>query len=568
MGRFSYFAFSLCFLSLALSASGSNVNLDSLAASINTAETEMIRMKRIERSLDIIANQYPSGYNDLRSKIEYNKINTHQMLLLDAYDSRKLMYSGEFQTLLDQPSEANPFTQFYRGSAYFYLGDTENSMKSYRSANVLFKFYNDTIYLASTYNNIGALHWHLDNLDSALIYFQKAKEYTHWYNDMLENNILAISNTLDDKSLSLYQIRYIKQNTDNENNPYFLNNAVQYYKKHDEENLDSILNHLRGLYAYLSEVPIQVLPEFIRQGWMLDSIVDVMLKQPSNSFYDDALNELLMNEIVGDSAFTSEVLHQLAVKSNSSSDSTLAEIYRSLNGTERAELARTIFNIDSDRRTESLKKLAYAARDFQVKIEQKESQFRNYALIGLGALTVGLILIIVSQYRRILQVKESARLSMANAELAAKNASMQEEISKVRSGIEDLAETSMKRLKGLRTAVEELGSNQKHAIGLLDDLNVITTHEEGMLRFKIKKIVDGTTCESIESLKEKMGDREILILKLTIMNFRSKEIASLMGVSPQHVNNMRSKMKTVIEETTSLDYDDFMQKVENELFNA
>ena len=544
------------------------INLDSLAQTVNEAESDLFRIGRIERALDKIVREEPEAYNEFREKIEQNRLNTHQLLLLNSFQARELMFRGEFEDLLNLPTEANPFIRFYRGTVLFYNGNLNVAMENFKLANELFRFYNDTIYLASTFNNIGALHWHLDNLDSALIYFQKAKEYTHWYNDMLENNILAISNTLDDKALSLYQIRYIKQNTDNENNPYFLNNAIQFYKQEKSEKLDSILLHVRSLYNYISEVPIEILPEFIRQGWILDSIVDVMLKQPSNSFYDDALNELLMNEIVGDSAFTSEVLHQLAVKSNSASDSTLAEIYRSLNGAERAQLARTIFNIDSDRRTESLKKLAYAARDFQVKIEQKESQFRNYALTGLGALTVGLILIIVSQYRRILQVKESARLSMANAELAAKNASMQEEISKVRSGIEDLAETSMKRLKGLRTAVEELGSNQKHAIGLLDDLNVITTHEEGMLRFKIKKIVDGTTCESIESLKEKMGDREILILKLTIMNFRSKEIASLMGVSPQHVNNMRSKMKTVIEETTSLDYDDFMQKVENELFNA
>lgn len=544
------------------------INLDSLAQTVNDAETDLIQIGRIERALDKIVREQPTAYNAFREKIEQNRLNTHQLLLLDSYHARALMYSGEFEDLLKLPTEANPFIRFYRGSVLFYDGNLNGAMKNFRLANELFRFYNDTIYLASTFNNIGALHWHLDNLDSALIYFQKAKAYTHWYNDMLENNILAISNTLEDHELSRHQISYIKRNSNTSENPYFLNNAIQFYKHEESEKLDSLLHHVRGLYNYISEVPIEILPEFIRQGWLTDSIAYRMISEASNSFFDDAMNELLMNEIIADSSFTPEVLHELAMKCSLANDSTLAEIHAQLSSTDRVKLAQTIFQIDSDQRTESLKKLAYAAKDFQVQIEKKESQFRNYALFGMGLLTIGLIIIIISQYRRILQVKESARLSVLNAELAEKNSAMQAEISKVRSGIEDLAETSMKRLKGLRNAVEELGSNQKHAIGLLDDLNVITTHEEGMLRFKIKKIVDGTTCESIDTLKEKMGEREILILKLTIMNFRSKEIASLMGVSPQHVNNMRSKMKSAIEESTAMSYDEYIQKIENELFKA
>jgi tetratricopeptide (TPR) repeat protein len=568
MRRYSFFAFLLSFIGLAYNISGSNINLDSLSASVNSAETEVIRTGRIERALDLIARHDPSRYEDLRSKIEYNKLNTHQMLLLDAFDSRKLMYKGYFEEVIDLPAEANPFIQFFKGSAYFYLGDTETAMKNYKSASTLFNFYNDTIYLASTYNNIGALHWHLDNLDSALIYFLKAKQYTSWFNRMLENNILAIANTLNDVDLAQRQIQIIKSNSDDPNDPYLLNNAIQFYKIIQGQKLDSILSHVRTLYPYLSEVPIEILPEFIRQGWMLDSIVDVMLSHKSNSFYEDAFKELLMNPVITDTMFSRDVIHQLAIKTSNRNDSLLAELYAELDSENRSRLAKIISRIESEERLEALKKLGYAARDFQIKIEQKESEIRNYFLIGIGVLIAGLVLIIIGQYRRIKQAKESARLTLANAELLKSNTKMQAEIIRTRSSIEEIAESSFKRLKGIRSAIQELGANQKHAISLMEDLNVITTYEEGMLRFRIKKVVHFLESESLKMLEGKVSERDILIVKLTVMSFKSKEIASLMGVTPQHVNNMRSKLKTIVEDHTGSDYDSFMEKVQEELFKS
>jgi hypothetical protein len=156
-------------------------------------------------------------------------------------------------------------------------------------------------------------------------------------------------------------------------------------------------------------------------------------------------------------------------------------------------------------------------------------------------------------------------LALLNAELAEKNSKMQVEINKVRSGIEDLTETSMQRLKGLRQAVEDLGNDKKQANTMLDDLNIIVTHEEGMMRFRIKNIVDNITAPGLKELESFMNDKEIQVLKLTLLNFRSKEIASLMGVSPQHINNMRSKMKTSIEETLNVEYDTFIMELEKNL---
>ena len=64
----------------------------------------------------------------------------------------------------------------------------------------------------------------MNELDSALSYFLKAKEYTYWHNEMLEVNILAISNVLEDTALAQQQILKISKETKEESSPYYLVN--------------------------------------------------------------------------------------------------------------------------------------------------------------------------------------------------------------------------------------------------------------------------------------------------------------------------------------------------------
>jgi DNA-binding CsgD family transcriptional regulator len=475
------------------------------------------------------------------------------------------MYAGKIEELLELPSQGNPYINFFKGSAEFYLGNDDAAMKDYKEGIRVFKLYNDTIYLASAYNNVGTLHWHANRLDSALIYFQLAKSYTYWHNRMLENNILAIANTLQNYRLSKKQIDIIKQNIGEDLDAYFMTNALNYYIQNDPVRADSLEQLIRSTYTEFKDVPVQLMAIYIENSWITDSVASVLVDWAPNSFIEDALRGLTESELIATAQFTPEVLRQLADNTPSEVDSIVLTVFAQLDSTSRAGLAGALSKLDSKNRLEALQKLKYAAKDFESTIAEKEDEFRSYTIVGIALMFIGLLVIIMSQYRRIQQVKESARLALLNAELAEKNSKMQVEINKVRSGIEDLTETSMQRLKGLRQAVEDLGNDKKQANTMLDDLNIIVTHEEGMMRFRIKNIVDNITAAGLKELESFMNDKEIQVLKLTLLNFRSKEIASLMGVSPQHINNMRSKMKTSIEETLNVEYDTFIMELEKNL---
>ena len=150
--------------------------------------------------------------------------------------------------------------------------------------------------------------------------------------------------------------------------------------------------------------------------------------------------------------------------------------------------------------------------------------------------------------------------------MSKENDLIQVEIQKARKGIEEIATNSMREVKKLRLAINDIVSNPAHASELMDDLNVITTHEEGMLRFKIKRLVEGLTSPSFDRLSKVLNPKESQILKLTLLEFRSKEVASLLSVSPQHINNVRSKIKSKVEDEMKEDYDSLIEQLSREFF--
>jgi len=557
----------LCVSGIVSNAQLSSLQIDSLSSSINRADNSRKRLIRIEHALDAIAQSNPDQIKDVLDEVDYSKLSTHHLLLIDAFQARSLTYQENIEELLALTANGNPFIKFYQGTAHFLTGKNEDAIRLNLEATRLFDYYNDTIYIASCYNNIGAVHWHLNDLDSALYYFLKAKSYTYWFNEMLENNILAMSNALENRTLSKQQIETIRLESDPPYSPYFLNNTYSYYRDIDDQAaLDSMEIVIKASYGNISEVPPSILPVFIRNNWYSDSLSLKLLELPANSYYDNALRSLLTSPLVGDSTFTKDVMLSYAAKTNSKEDSVMAHVMSLLDGTQRKALAQSLYDIIDETHIENSEKLAYSSRSFIGKIEAQEFKLKQYTVVGMVLASIALLTIILLQRKKITETRERLLLADRNIELSKENDLIQVEIQKARKGIEEIATNSMREVKKLRLAINDIVSNPAHASELMDDLNVITTHEEGMLRFKIKRLVEGLTSPSFERLSKVLNPKESQILKLTLLEFRSKEVASLLSVSPQHINNVRSKIKSKVEDEMKEDYDSLIEQLSREFF--
>jgi len=565
--RIFLFTLLLCLSGLVSKAQLSSFKLDSLATSINRADSPRKRLIRIEHALDAIARHNPDQIKDLLEEVDYSKLSTHHLLLIDAFQARRLTYQENIEELLSLTANGNPFIKFYQGTALFLTGKNQDAIRVNLEATRLFDYYNDTIYIASCYNNIGAVHWHMNDLDSALYYFLEAKSYTYWFNEMLENNILAISNALENRTLSKQQIETIKLESNQPNSPYFLNNTYSYYRDIDDQAaLDSMELVIKESYGNMSEVPAPILPIFIRNNWYSDSLSLKLLELSANSYYDNALRSLLTSPLIGDSTFTKGVMLSYAAKTNSKEDSVIAHVMSLLDGTQRKALAESLYEIIDETHIENSEKLAYSSRSLINTIEAQEFKLKQYSVVGIVLASIALLTIILLQRKKIMETRERLLLADKNMELSKENELIQVEIQKARKGIEEIATNSMREVKKLRLAVNDIVSNPAHASELMNDLNVITTHEEGMLRFKIKRLVEGLTSPSFERLSKVLNPKESQILKLTLLEFRSKEIASLLGVSPQHINNVRSKIKSKVEDEMKEDYDSLIEQLSREFF--
>ena len=558
-------------ITLALTTfSGHSVNQsisDSLAQQVNTAENDIERLKELERALRTLIHSGPNAFQAFRNKLDYSQLNTHNALVLDAYTARRYSSKGAIDSLLDLPANGNPFIKFYQGNAHFYKGNTYRTIRLNQEAAELFTYYSDTIYIASCYNNIGATYWHLNELDSALNYFLKAKEYTYWHNEMLEINILAISNVLEDTALAQQQILKISKETKEESSPYYLVNLHSFYDAQERPELDSLQAFIQEKYTLLGDVPEPLLPLFIRKGWKLDSLSYVLLERSGNSFYNQAFNALLTSNAIGSKAFTAEVLSTLSEKTNDTNSAYIGRLMAKLPAKERTHFARVLDAKLDDIQIINSQKLRYASNTFKTTLEQKDYKYKKAMFIGLVLLALAFIVLSVVQAISLRRAKESIRLAENNAALIQENTAMQQEVTQIRSTIEEVAKNSLDQVRKLRKAVEELDSANVH-LKLPNDLNVIAIHEEGMLRFKIKEIAEGLQSQQLDALSAHLNEKEALVLKLTLLDFRSKEIAVLLGVTPQHVNNLRTKIKSKIEDGTQQEYASVVAEISRELFQS
>ena len=156
-------------------------------------------------------------------------------------------------------------------------------------------------------------------------------------------------------------------------------------------------------------------------------------------------------------------------------------------------------------------------------------------------------------------------LTIKNNSLEAEQLELSQELSEVRKSLTSIARENIQKLDQLRILMKDLDNTDTDRSLMFTDLNIIRTHQEGITRFKIGKFCDDLNGDVFESVETLISKKETQLLKLIALEFRSKEIAILLNVSPQYVNNQRHKIKVLLQ-LHGYDFDKFLSNVKTGLF--
>jgi FixJ family two-component response regulator len=70
--------------------------------------------------------------------------------------------------------------------------------------------------------------------------------------------------------------------------------------------------------------------------------------------------------------------------------------------------------------------------------------------------------------------------------------------------------------------------------------------------------------DGIHELSKILGSKEIEVIKLIAVGFKSKEIALLLDVTPQYINNIRHQIRNTLGENT-LELDEVINRIKGDL---
>ena len=539
----------------------SNEFLDSLANVINETNGEYKKCLELEKALNQLAlKNLPKEI--LTERLDPSKFNKRMFLNIDAYEARRITYQGLWDDMERFKNPKNPYILFFAGNVAFQKGDDKNSINTLKKVVKELTELNDTFYISSTYNNLGALMWHNDKEDSALYYFLKAKEYTYWFNPMLESNILAISNIIEDSALSASQIRLIKEERPGIDNPVFFNNAYRHYVKFDSVKSDSLVTFLLQKYPDSTIIPDILLTAFVSFDANRAQLARSFDTAMYNSYLVQGANKLVLSEVITDSIFTAERLTSLQEKISNEPISDLIGVFAVLDYSQRQHLVATLQSLKTERET-NLE--ADAIRELYSAVKQEFVEYKsNGQKIAIVAVIIVLIFFVLLQ-RRALNASQKARdLAKENAELLEIQVQSLSMGNKVRDKIQESLTQQIQFSKKLQELTEH---GAEHKTALMQDLNLINSYNKGVNRFKIKQICGEFYSPRFVELEGTLNAIEMQVLKLTILEFKSKEIALLLDVTPQYVNNIRHRIKTALEKE-NIQYDQLISELTDSLIEA
>ena len=539
--------------------------IDSLANVVNNEHREFKRSVYVEQALQYLAeNDYEIAY--FKSQLDVTKLTTRELLNLNAYEVKRDVRNGTY-VYDSNDTDNNPYILYYRSIYFFQQGMVELAVRDLNLIAKEFILLSDSSFSSSVYNNLGATHWSRGNLDSALISFQKCRAYSSWYIEMLEANILGLANTINDIELSIEQIEIITKKNPNCVNPVYLNNLFTFVEKNDTSKADSVGLIIQNAYPNISELPEALLNLYTSNDWQISETIQKLMSMPSASpYFDLAVTGLLKNENILNVEVTDSTLHILYNKVEDEQLRSLIQLYFNTNTEGRKSILNYVTSPMNDSAyQESLDRLKKLTQQYrEEKLISKKVQEKMIYLFILALLLI-LIAIVFTQRAKIMESKKVVVLTAENTSLETVKLELSEELIQLRKSLTSIARENIRKLEQLRILMTDLDDTVDSHDEKFKDLNIIRTHQEGITRFKISKFCEDLNTDSFKPLEKLISKKELQLLKLIALEFRSKEIAILLNVSPQYINNQRHKIKVLLN-LQGYDFDKLLSNLKTDLF--
>lgn len=539
--------------------------IDSLANVVNNEHREFKRSVYVEQALQyLVENDYEIAY--FKSQLDVTKLTTRELLNLNAYEVKRDVRNGTY-VYDSNDTDNNPYILYYRSIYFFQQGMVELAVRDLNLIAKEFILLSDSSFSSSVYNNLGATHWSRGNLDSALISFQKCRAYSSWYIEMLEANILGLANTINDIELSIEQIEIITKKNPNCVNPVYLNNLFTFVEKNDTSKADSVGLIIQNAYPNISELPEALLNLYTSNDWQISETIQKLMSMPSASpYFDLAVTGLLKNETILNVEVTDSTLHILYNKVEDEQLRSLIQLYFNTNTEGRKSILNYVTSPMNDSASqESLDRLKKLTQQYrEEKLISKKVQEKIIYLFILALLLI-LIAIVFTQRAKIMESKKVVVLTAENTSLETVKLELSEELIQLRKSLTSIARENIRKLEQLRILMTDLDDTVDSHDEKFKDLNIIRTHQEGITRFKISKFCEDLNTDSFKPLEKLISKKELQLLKLIALEFRSKEIAILLNVSPQYINNQRHKIKVLLN-LQGYDFDKLLSNLKTDLF--
>ena len=554
----------LLFVSFALSSQENYNTVDSLSNRINTTAGEFKKALALEKALNqIVIDEL--NFERFKSKLKVADFNPRMLLILEAQEFRDAVLKGHEPSHINEEDDSNPYKAYFQANSYFFFGQEQIALTLFKKIVPQFESLQDSFYTSSTYNNIGSIYFINNHLDSGLTYFLIAKQYTYWFNEMLEANILAVSNALNNRELSEEQIETIRKNNPNSANGIYYNNAYEFFDKYNPEKRDSLVERMNEVFTSLGDVPDPLYRVFIREELRCDSMANELLKMPSHIYYENALDELLRSPIIHGESFSNDVIDSLWRKSSLTKNIYRLQIYYNLDSLSKwrfIELNQFIPNEYAEIEQDELKALIDS---YKTDLLNSEKNAKNILIISVLSLVTFVLLITTIYFRQRAIVSKSLNQALEkNQELELAKVKLESKMNETRSKIANISRENLSKLQELKQLIQNINSSEISA-ELLGDLNIVRIHQDGITRFKINRFCDDLHSDKFKPLENIFSLTELQILKLMSLGFKSKEIAILIDVTHQYVNNKRHKIRSVIQDSGS-DFDTFIEELRSSLY--
>lgn len=521
--------------------------VDSLSNEVNTISGEFEKALALEKALNQIVID-DLDFERFKSNLQVAYFTPRMLLTLEAQEFRVAVLRGQEPSLIIEDSESNPYKGYFLANSHFFFGEEQKALMIFNKIAPQFKALEDTFYTASTYNNIGTIHYINNRLDSGLTYFLLAKQYTYWFNEMLEANILAVSNALNNKEFSAEQIQTIHKNNPNSTNGVYYNNAYEFFDKYNPRKRDSLVERMNEVFTRLGDVPDPLYRVFIREELRCDSMANELLKMPSHIYYENALDELLRSPIIHGESFSSDVIDSLWRKSSLTKNVHRLQIYNNLDSLSKwhfIELNQSIPDQHAEIERDELNALI---ESYKIDLQKSKKNAHNILIISILSFLVFILLMTTFYFRQKAIVSKSLNEALEkNQELELAKVQLERQINETRSKITSISRENLSKLQELKQLIQNLDSLEMNE-ELLKDLNIIRIHQDGITRFKINRFCEDLNSEKFIPLAVFLSTKELQVFKLMVLGFRSKEIANLIDVSHQYVNNQRHKIRSVLRE--------------------